>query len=539
MFAGVKRRRTGTGAVPGSSNVRKAIAINRKINARFPYARYGRAYYERGTPANLADFGATYASATPQQKATRKMYGYVGRGLYSGRGAYGVRKFARDVNRLGRLVPKPVREALVDKAVQQIQGAGLYSGRGCYDPDTGKITANNLISGGRPSMQISGSGDETQGFVITHKEFLQDIYGPATSGFSIEGWQLNPSLVENFPWLSQLAMNYEEYEFIQLVFEFRSTIDASAVNNPAGNTGSLMMATNYNPTAPLFTSKEQMMQYHGCSSGRLVEDHCHGVECDPDKNAGSAQKYTRTNPVQTGQDIKTFDLGQFQLAMTNVPTAFQNQQVGELWVYYTVRLDKPRLYGNLGAGILENRYVSNGYASGSLFNAIMGNNMLSMQQNVLPISVTQTATAPANLGGATSGTDLSMTFPDFITGVFEVQLWFEGSALSNGVMGWLEIGSNFIPYKDMYAMATTGGTSPYQGTYGCTLTQGFILGRYRFAPTTNGLDNVLTWRITSASAAPVITQAQLIIRQVNPGLGQSPSQVVPAYVNSAGVQIIP
>ena len=249
------------------------------------------------------------------------------------------------------------------------------------------------------------------------------MYGPATSQFSIEGWQLNPALVENFPWLSQMAMNYEEYEFIQLVFEFRSTIDASAVNNPAGNTGSILMATNYNPTAPLFTSKEQMMQYHGCSSGRLVEDHSHGVECDPTKNAGSAQKYTRTTPVQVGQDLKTFDLGLFQLAMTNVPSAFQNQQVGELWVYYTVKLDKPRMFSNLAAGVPENRWVSNG---GETITALMGTNLLRMQQNSMGVSLTQ-ATNAANT------CDLTMTFPDFITGVVEVQLFVEGTNLSGVV----------------------------------------------------------------------------------------------------------
>ena len=54
------------------------------------------------------------------------------------------------------------------------------------------------------------------------------------------------------------------------------------------------MATNYNPDAVNFVSKEAMMQYHGAVSGRVTEDLTHGVECDPALNAGTATKYVRT-----------------------------------------------------------------------------------------------------------------------------------------------------------------------------------------------------------------------------------------------------
>jgi len=527
---GNKRRRT-DGARTMDPRARKAMAINAKINSAYPYATYGRAYLRRGTPENVARWGETFRSASAEQKKMRKDFGYVGKGLYSGRGKYGVRKFARDVNRLGRLIPKSVRQQLTDSAVAGIQagtqaglmygGQGLYSGRGGY---------NGLIAGGPSAMSISGGNDETQSLTITHREFLQDIFGPANAGFNIEGWNLNPSLIDNFPWLSQMAMNYEEYEFIQLVFEFRSTVDATAINNSAGNTGTIMMATNYNPTAPLFTGKEQMMQYHGCQSGRLVEDHHHGVECDPAKNAGAPQKYTRTTTVQIGQDLKTFDLGTFQLAQTNVPSQFFNQQVGELFVYYTVKLDKPRMFSNLGAGIVENRYVSCG---GETFSNLLGTNRLSMQQNYLPLGITQTTN------------NIKITFPDFLTGVFDIQLSIEGGtampggiALTGFLIGALPtVTGNVSLFYDMYGGDVVTSDAPSYTTFALSGSHGVAVVRVKVEPVTAGIDNTIT--ITTSLSAGTVNQSQLIVRQTNPALFTSSSVAVPVYINSVGVVTSP
>ncbi len=96
------------------------------------------------------------------------------------------------------------------------------------------------------------------------------------------------------------------------------------------------MATNYNASAQPFSDKESMIQYHGGISRRMTEKLVHGVECDPKKSSGSEGKYTRVG-LPVGQDLKTYDLGLFQIAFQNVPSAFFYQQVGELWVSYTER----------------------------------------------------------------------------------------------------------------------------------------------------------------------------------------------------------
>ena len=135
------------------------------------------------------------------------------------------------------------------------------------------------------------------------------------------------------------------------MFHFKSTV--SAAISDTGATGTLIMATNYNADAPGFLSKESMMQYHGANNTRLDESMDHGVECDPSKNAGTTIRYVRTLPVVDGQQKKEFDLGKFQWAVVNIPSAYNNQQVGELWCSYTVKLGKPKFATAIGRAIAE------------------------------------------------------------------------------------------------------------------------------------------------------------------------------------------
>ena len=317
----------------------------------FPMRSYGRTYTEPSAET-LQHYGEQWATATDQQRLNRQNNKYFGRGLYSGRGG-----FFGDLGKwagrgIGSLFGKRGKEigGRIGYSAGELGGTFVpggsalskLSGRGTY-------TTNSLIQGlgdSRPSMSVSGGGDN-QDMIITHKEYLQDVYGPADSKFQNSGFSINPAIADNFPWLAQIAANYEEYEFEQLIFEFHSTVDASATNNNSGATGTIIMATNYNPDAPDFVSKEVMMQYHGANSGRVTDDMAHGVECEPTKNAGSAIRFTRSNVPQGNQSLKDFDLGKFQWAVVNIPDGFVNQQIGELWVHYSVKVSKPRLYSGV------------------------------------------------------------------------------------------------------------------------------------------------------------------------------------------------
>jgi len=536
---------------------------------------YTRAYaYNAKRTREQAEFDAMIDQAVKDKAsitAHRKAYTDLRLAKIIGKGAYGVRKFGRDFK---SIVPRSMREEGMAQMMAAMHGSGAYSGRGDY-------TSNGLVDGGRPSMTFSSDNDETQSLVIHHTEYMQDVFGAPSAAFTCEGWNLNPALLDNFPWLAQMAANYEEYEFEQLLFSYKSTVDANATNNNNGATGTIIMATNYNPSAANFPNKEIMMQYHGANSGRVVDDHVHGVECDPEKNAGTGQKYTRTTPAVVGQDIKTFDLGKFQLAQVNIPSAFFNQQIGELWVTYTVKLDKPRLFSALGGLIAENRIVTNSSTAwtpgfnGSILGPLpaAGENTANWNQAlgvytitsgtvpvVDPAKVADFITSPTNLNmqqnsiGAAVGTcynvqsasnapgsAILITFPDFATGVFEVQLVLEGNLstfFSCGVVYYGQVAA----YNDMVGTAQST-TNPSNFYYANSSTQTLITVRVAVSPIVAGVDNMLQIACKHAVVNTVptgtLTCGTLVIRQCSGFLGTSQINPLPVYVNAQGVITVP
>lgn len=520
---GTKRRRDNEGTAaaaaegdPRPLRQRRAIAISAKERADYPYATFGRAFIRRGTPENIERFGATYREANEVQKQRRRNFHYVGRGLYSGRGAYSIGKLWRAT------AGKAVGRALRDEAIGAISGRGLYSGRGSY---------NVLVDGGAPASRMSGAGDETNTIFYENTEYLQDVFGPANSNFTNLSWSLNPGLIENFPLLAQNAMNYEEYEFVQLLFHFRSTVDASATNNTTGSTGTIVMAVNYNPSSAPFTNKETMMQYHGAVAGRLTDDHTCGVECDPSKNAGTAQKLVRSLPVVYNQDVKSFDLGTFQLAIVNAPSAWYNQQVGELWCTYKVKLTKPKLYAALASNVQEWRAVSNGSESTT---ALMGTSPLYMQQNAFPVSLVQTS------GGANLCT-LTFTLPDSFTGLLEFQINMEGTGFTTGSFNSCTVGGNVVKWKDMLGTVITANDSPTDNCYAVMSNQYMLIQRVNVTPVVAGVDNTVVFAFTFNSGV-TITQSSIVLRMCPTVYANSPTSTtdnLPLYVNSVGVVTSP
>jgi len=241
----------------------------------------------------------------------------------TGRGRYGVKNFVGDMRTLGL---NPYTHALGNMALGAAGdmlgiGLGKLRGRGAY----GVGGANDLFS-----------ADDKDDIVISHSEFLQSIT-PSAEGFETQfSTVLNPGLQTFAPMLAQVAQFYEEYEFIQLVFEFRSTV----VDGNDNAKGTLLMATQYNPTNPLFTDEVSMDNYaHSCAT-KVTDSLLHGVECEERATGQSRFEYVRTGNVPAGQDPKTYDLAVFQVATQG---AAANLQLGRLYVHYKVRLSKLKL----------------------------------------------------------------------------------------------------------------------------------------------------------------------------------------------------
>jgi len=335
-----KRSRSAAGG-GGSTAARRGMFATMRFGKAQPWQSWGAARVERGTPGNLAQFGPTWREATTEQRAMRKRHAYTGRGLYTGRGG-----FFSDMWPKMWTATAPLR-AMAGKWARSstnpyVQAAGQVAGAtGIGDYSTGVIK-NDLIDGG--SGQIAPSFAEgPRGVTISHREYITDIFGPEATGiFQNQTFGLNPALVQTFPWLSQVAANYEEYEFKQLIFTFNSTVTDFVSNS--GQVGTVIMATQYNANDAPFANKQEMMEYDAAVSGKVSGAIMAGVECDPRQNSGSPGKYTRSGPVAPNEDVKTFDLGTLNVATSNTPQPFNNQALGELWVSYTVELRKPKFF---------------------------------------------------------------------------------------------------------------------------------------------------------------------------------------------------
>jgi hypothetical protein len=335
----------------------KGGAKSRRRSSRprgFPSSRFGAVYVPRGTPEGIAKYGNTWREASEEQRAARRGVGYYGRGLYTGSGGYWGRKIG------GWFGMPDIGDKLGDavaSGVSAMGGGGLVkaadlAGQALRATGHGSYAVNDAISGGGSDDPIPSFAPASDGcsVVISHKEYISDLFGPESPGFfQNTTYGINPGLERTFPWLSQIAQNYQEYTFSQLIFTYKTTI--SDFNSGTGQTGTLVMTTQYNPSDEPFADKFTMMESDLTSSGKLSSHQLHGVECDQTKMSGTIGKYVRSGPPTGQQDIKTYDLGTLNVAVCNIPKEFFNQSLGELHVSYTIELRKPKQFTNKGWGI--------------------------------------------------------------------------------------------------------------------------------------------------------------------------------------------
>lgn len=227
------------------------------------------------------------------------------------------------------------------------------TGFGDYQLPAYGVTANKLLETNDPPV-VQNDGKE---FIIRHREYIGDIYSgiagstgaPAPSPFKIQSFSINPGMLETFPWLANVAGRFEEYNIEGMLFEYKSMYSDAAVQI-GGSLGSVIMATAYNAAKPLFASKIEMENYEFAMSAKPSVSMCHPIECARSQTPIN-ELYVRTSSQSiSDQDIKTYDLGRFQIASQGIPCSGSALSLGELWVTYQIRFLKPRISDYLDSG---------------------------------------------------------------------------------------------------------------------------------------------------------------------------------------------
>lgn len=346
-----------------------------KKGSRFYYSRYNpKSYYVRGSRANVKRFGSTFRKGTKTQQLARKRVGYYGRGKYGVFGELAKYWYNPDrVDKVGKAAGAAAEvfadtpfAAPLEFASGALGAASGYMGRGMY---TGMKRGNQLISGGVSNTPVMRTSGYDGSLMVSHRELIQEVYGAGTvgattpSGFEVTTLTVNPGLERVFPWLSQLAANFEEYEIHQCVFEYEGrkmvgTTDELTIH------GTVTAAHKFNFKAQEFQDKHEMQSYPHANQTQAHQSLAHGVEADPGKIVGDGHKFVRLGGLLATDDQRDYDHCTFSLAQSNIPAELAAKEIGCLYVAYTVKLMKPKLHANRGLAIKTFRAVCSPGARG-------------------------------------------------------------------------------------------------------------------------------------------------------------------------------
>jgi len=473
-----------------------------------------------------------------------------------GKGKYKVKSFNGLIKAIGKEL-KPLSRELKTKVKsdisEKIHGLGLYHGKGVYRrkmtpvrgqglyEDGYEGVSNNLIVGNgkrharNSPIRFLSVGDETDTLVVEGTDYCGDIYGAGLSSdgifypFDRNDFPINPGMRRLFPRVSQIAANFDEWCLDQLIVYFDSTIQQQATTGN-GQTGTVVAATQYNPAAPKFTDKTSMLEYTHSSSAAMTQNMEHGVECDPRKSNGSWFS-VRTGPVPSNEDSKTYDKGVFQIALCDVPSQFNGYQIGELFVYYRLRLRKFKLFVNRGLNCLMDKFVVKGGTTNNPFSDIGTNGfLLSRKLNSIGVGITY------------SSNTTKIIFPDWLNGYFRINLTsysFTTATTFLALVSGVATAGNVIQIWDMNVLAGGAPTiyvnSPHQLT---TVTQGAATDhRFNFTcdvfvrPSSAGIDNALTLTFNT-QAVNFYNSALEIFQMQSDNFSSSSDRTV--YIDSLG-----
>ena len=566
----MNRKRTYKRKSDANASAAGVAAVARALKARVYNDEKARAMVNAiGAASSLGSLDAAgapvpFSSAAFNATKARQLAKYNGIGTYTGRGGFWSDVGGKvmdvfgggmgDLGKAGRSIGSAADDILgrfAGAAKGNIMGHGMYTGRGAYLP-----ASNSIVDGGGSNAPLFGGNMAT--IQITHREFLTDIYGPAAgNSFNVQTYNINPALSGTFPFLSQIACNYDEYTFDQLIFSYKSTT-TDIGSSTTGQCGTVIQCVNYNASAAPFQDKGLMMEYFGAVSSKVTEPALCGVECDPQQNAGPSILYTRANPVIVGQDLKTYDLGTYQLAVANSPAQYANNPIGELWVDYTVTLRKPKLFTSRGLEIDRDYFLNRTSLTPNDWFGVSGSsNWLVAQQNNIGCLVepgvqyvyntaTVSSLIPPVQTRSTAG-GCSFTIPASFNGNLKVTVNCVGTSAASLAFPDPVLLGNITAISDLYPAAVSLRLNVPNATQSIYILDIYVRqasaiswdGRAATTGSITGGNNIISF---GGMAGITITSACVSIDQYQPlggltGISKTNDRVV--WVNTSGVVTIP
>lgn len=225
--------------------------------------------------------------------------------------------------------------AIVGRGVGAI-GRDLIKGFGDYN-----ISKNVLLSGQTPHFGTSARPGG--GTLINYREYIGDVISSSTANtFKIESFQMRPSELGTFPWLSQCAQNYQEWVPHGIIVEFKSN-SGDALNSVNTALGSVILSSNYNSALANYASRAECENSEYANSIKPSENCMHPIEC---ARSASVISNLYTKDADSSSDIRLSSLCRFQVASDGCQGTSVN--LGSLYINYSIELLKPILSDAIG-----------------------------------------------------------------------------------------------------------------------------------------------------------------------------------------------
>jgi hypothetical protein len=157
---------------------------------------------------------------------------------------------------------------------------------------------------------------------VRRREYIGDVSGSTT--FAVNSFSDNPGLPGTYPWLSDIAQNYEQYEVVSRAFCFETEAPTTA-------TGAVILSYDYDTlddapvdkTAALLV--KDSVRTAPWQSSRLI------LKTEDLRRRGKL--YVRSGSVASS-DLKTYDLGKLSVSTQGQAGT---TVIGELWFEYVIK----------------------------------------------------------------------------------------------------------------------------------------------------------------------------------------------------------
>lgn len=488
------KRARGSG---GLSAQQKGQIAGYRFNKLQPYSTYGAARVRRGSEWSLGNFGTSYKAATPAQRAARKSTGYTGLGDYMSDYRSSGGSLLRGLGgHAGSMLGSEKIGRSIGGMASRMVGFGDYHA----------AQANQIVGGGAGGNVVPlsvNSGKDLSGDVyMNHREFIGNVVasatGAGTSTFSNTAYPINVGLSAVFPFLSQIAQNFTMYELEGLIYEYVPT-SGEFGSSASNQLGKVVMATNYDPDAPVFTNSVQMENYDYANSSKPSCAMVHGVETKMSQRVTNMM-YVRTGPIS--KDPVFTDIGTFQIATEGISFAAAGVAVvGELWVTYRVKLSRANVNLTIGAQNASNFPFQSFNSGNTLNNAASSTGVCMFTPNVAANALAFSNSflfSNIIIAGSTSG--------DTATSALS-------SAYNSGNGGWIN-----------YFLAAGGSNVQY---FAFRFPDNVVSGTYKLL-----IETFSTSRAVSFEQAPIFTKSANVTQ-----VGQSYFTTNPALATESVAEI--